>query len=80
MRIKVVGVDTSSLKTGDIFVVRRISHTFFFRKIEIKKLRNEEEIDEMTRYAHENMGKSFWRGVKLALFWIVRLAEEIKEE
>ena len=80
--IKVIGVDTTSLKSGDIFVVRGTSHTFFLRKIEVKKLRNEDEINEIMRYAHENMEKSFWMGVKLTLLWIMGLIErkEIKEE
>ena len=78
--MKIVGVE--SLEVGDIFVVRNVSNTLFSNKIEIEKLRSEEEVDEMIRYAHENLGKLFWSGVKYVLFWMMGTIEkrEVKED
>jgi len=78
--MKIVGAE--SLEVGDIFIVREVNNTLFSKKIEIEKLRSEGEIDEMIQYAHENLGKSFWRGVKYALFWMIRTIEkrEVKED
>ncbi|MCD6127469.1 MAG: hypothetical protein J7J91_10045 [Deltaproteobacteria bacterium] len=72
--MKIVG--TESLKVGDIFVVREVNDTLFSKKIKIERLRSEEEINGMLRYAHANMKKSFWRGVKHALFWVTKVIEK----
>jgi len=78
--MKIVGVE--SLEVGDIFIVREVNNTLFSKKIEIEKLRSEEEVDEMIRYAHENLKKPFWRGVKYALLWVMGTIEkrEVKED
>ncbi|MCW3128574.1 MAG: hypothetical protein N2V75_00485 [Methanophagales archaeon] len=76
--MKIVG--TESLEVGDIFVVREVNDTLFSKKIKIERLRSEEEINGMLRYAHANMKKSFWRGVKHALFWLMRVTEEGERE
>jgi len=76
--MKIVGAE--SLEVGDIFVVREVSDTLFSKKIEIEKLRSEEEVNEMIRYAHGNLKKPFWRGVKYALLWVMRVMEVVKKE
>ena len=64
------------LEDGDVFVVRRVGSFLFSTRIEVEKLRSEDEINEMIRYAHKNLEKPFWRGVKYALFWVTRVIEK----